>query len=56
VGPGSRLELEFADGRVAANADADRPAAKSASKTVSSDPKPATPKRTIKPAGQGSLF
>jgi exodeoxyribonuclease VII large subunit len=56
VGPGSRLELEFADGRVAANADADRPAAKSASKTVSSDPKPAAPKRTIKPAGQGSLF
>jgi exodeoxyribonuclease VII large subunit len=56
VGPGSRLELEFADGRVAANADADRPAAKGASKTVSSDPKPAAPKRTIKPAGQGSLF
>jgi exodeoxyribonuclease VII large subunit len=56
VGPGSRLELEFADGRVAANADANRPAAKGAAKAASSDPKPAAPKRTIKPAGQGSLF
>jgi len=27
VGPGARLNLEFADGRVAATADADRPAA-----------------------------
>ena len=27
VGPGARLEIEFADGRVAATADADRPAA-----------------------------
>ncbi len=30
VGPGARLYLEFADGRVAATADADRPAATSA--------------------------
>ena len=29
VGPGARLDLEFSDGRVAATADADRPAAKS---------------------------
>jgi exodeoxyribonuclease VII large subunit len=55
VGPGSLLELEFTDGRVAATADANRPAAKSAPKAVSSEPKPA-PKRAVKPVGQGSLF
>jgi exodeoxyribonuclease VII large subunit len=56
VGPGARLDLEFSDGRVAATADTDRPAATPAAKPVASEPKVATPKRAIKPAGQGSLF
>jgi exodeoxyribonuclease VII large subunit len=56
IGPGARLELEFADGRVAATADADRPAATSPTTSVASEPKPATPKRVAKPVGQGSLF
>jgi exodeoxyribonuclease VII large subunit len=56
VGPGARLELEFSDGRVGATADADRPAAKAPAKPAPSEPKAAAPKRTIKPAGQGSLF
>ena len=56
VGPGSRLDVEFSDGRVAATADTNRPAAKSETKAVSSEPKPAVPKRAVKPAGQGSLF
>jgi len=55
IGPGSRLELEFADGRVGATADENRPAAKSPAKAPSSDPKPAA-RRSVKPAGQGSLF
>ncbi|THD66046.1 MAG: exodeoxyribonuclease VII large subunit [Bradyrhizobium sp.] len=56
IGPGARLNLEFADGRVAATADADRAAAVHAAKPVAGEPKPAAPKRTVKPAGQGSLF
>jgi exodeoxyribonuclease VII large subunit len=60
VGPGARLNLEFADGRVGATADADRPAAAPARasqpKVVASEPKPAAPKRVAKPVGQGSLF
>jgi exodeoxyribonuclease VII large subunit len=56
IGPGARLDLEFADGRVAATADAGRPAATSARKSVASEPKPAAPKRAVKPVGQGSLF
>jgi len=56
VGPGARLELEFSDGRVTATADADRPTATRAAKTVASEPKAAAPKRAVKPAGQGSLF
>jgi exodeoxyribonuclease VII large subunit len=57
VGPGARLNLEFADGRIAATADTDHPAAASASaKPVASEPRAATPKRVVKPAGQGSLF
>ncbi len=57
IGPGARLDLEFADGRVAATADADRPAATATStKPVASEPKPAAPKRAAKPVGQGSLF
>jgi exodeoxyribonuclease VII large subunit len=55
IDPGARLELEFSDGRVAATADADRPATRAA-KPITSEPKVATPKRVIKPAGQGSLF
>jgi exodeoxyribonuclease VII large subunit len=56
VGPLARLELEFADGRVAAIADADRPAATSKPKAAANEPKAATPKRAGKPVGQGSLF
>jgi exodeoxyribonuclease VII large subunit len=56
VGPGERLDLEFADGRVGATADADRPAATRPVKPASSEPKAAVPKRVAKPVGQGSLF
>jgi len=63
VGPGARLDLEFADGRVTATADADRPVATSKPKPAASEPRPAasepkasTPKRAVKPVGQGSLF
>jgi exodeoxyribonuclease VII large subunit len=56
VGPGARLDLEFADGRVAATADADRPEATRVAKPAASEPKAATPKRVVKPVGQGSLF
>jgi exodeoxyribonuclease VII large subunit len=58
VGPAARLEIEFADGRVAATADADRPeptARAAQPKPVSRDAKPA-PKRVAKPVDQGSLF
>jgi exodeoxyribonuclease VII large subunit len=56
VGPGAHLTLEFADGRVAATADADRPAAASPAKPAASEPRTAPPKRVVKPVGQGSLF
>jgi len=56
VGPGARLDVEFADGRVGATADADRPAAARAARPVASEPKAAAPKRVVKPVGQGSLF
>jgi exodeoxyribonuclease VII large subunit len=59
IGPGARLELEFADGRVDATADADRPAApapENPPKTAAHEAKPATSKRVAKPVGQGSLF
>jgi exodeoxyribonuclease VII large subunit len=60
VGPGARLNLEFADGRVGATADTDRPAAAPARasepKAAASEPKPAAPKRVAKPVDQGSLF
>ena len=56
IGPGTRLDLEFADGRVGATADADRPAATRPATPVASEPKSATPKRIVKPVGQGSLF
>jgi exodeoxyribonuclease VII large subunit len=56
IGPGARLDLEFADGRVGATADADRPVATRPVRPVASEPKVAAPKRVAKPAGQGSLF
>jgi exodeoxyribonuclease VII large subunit len=56
IGPGARLDLEFADGRVGATADSDRPAAAGPAKPVASEPKSAAPKRIVKPVGQGSLF
>ncbi|MGH6702531.1 MAG: exodeoxyribonuclease VII large subunit, partial [Bradyrhizobium sp.] len=56
VGPGAHLTLEFADGRVAATADADRPAAASPAKPAASEPRTAPPRRMVKPVGQGSLF
>src|SRR5216683_3018196 len=56
VGPGARLDLEFADGHVAATADAGRPAVAHPATPVASEPKSVSPKRTVKPVGQGSLF
>ena len=56
IGPGARLDLEFSDGRVAATADGDRPAATRPVKPAASEPKVAAPKRVAKPVGQGSLF
>ncbi len=56
VGSGARLDLEFADGHVAATADADRPAVARPAKPSASEPKVAPPKRVVKPVGQGSLF
>jgi exodeoxyribonuclease VII large subunit len=56
VGPGARLDLEFADGRVAATADADRPVATRPAKPVASEQKASAPKRIVRPVGQGSLF
>ena len=57
IGPGARLDLEFADGRVGATADSDRPAPpESPSKAVAREPRPAMAKRTAKPIDQGSLF
>jgi exodeoxyribonuclease VII large subunit len=60
VGPNARLEIEFADGRVAATADADRPeptarASASSKPAASRETKPA-PKRMAKPVDQGTLF
>jgi exodeoxyribonuclease VII large subunit len=64
IGPNAHLSIEFADGRVGATADADRPAAthapSSASTAAPRDTKPETksaaPKRLAKPVDQGSLF
>jgi exodeoxyribonuclease VII large subunit len=50
IGPGARLSLEFADGRVGATADLDRAAA------TPREAKPAAPKRVAKPVDQGTLF
>jgi exodeoxyribonuclease VII large subunit len=56
IGPGANLNIEFADGRVGATADADRPAATRSVRPAVGEPKSAPPKRVAKPAGQGSLF
>jgi exodeoxyribonuclease VII large subunit len=60
VGPNAHLSIEFADGRVAATADADRPATTSTPVSQPNspprEPKPAAPKRVPKPVDQGSLF
>jgi exodeoxyribonuclease VII large subunit len=56
VGPGARLDLEFADGHVGATADADRPAATRPVKPAVDEPKTAAPRRVVKPIDQGSLF
>ena len=60
VGPSAHLSIEFADGRVGATSDADRPqttaSAASTPKAAPHEAKPATPKRVVKPVGQGSLF
>ncbi|MDR3488947.1 MAG: exodeoxyribonuclease VII large subunit [Bradyrhizobium sp.] len=56
IGPGAHLTIEFADGRVAATADADRPAAMPPAKPVAGEPKASAPRRVVKPVGQGSLF
>ena len=54
--PGTRMSIEFSDGRVAATADGDRPAAEPAQpKAGRSEAKP-TPRRLPKPVDQGSLF
>lgn len=60
IGPGAHVEIEFADGRVGATADADRPAPTSKRappqpKAAAQEAKPA-PKRVGKPVDQGSLF
>jgi exodeoxyribonuclease VII large subunit len=59
VGPGARLDLEFADGRVGATADADRStvaATRTTQTKPASEAKPAAPRRVAKPVDQGSLF
>ena len=56
IGPGAYLNIEFADGRVGATADTDRPMAARAVKPEAGEPKTPAPKRVAKPAGQGSLF
>jgi exodeoxyribonuclease VII large subunit len=58
VTPGTRMSIEFSDGRVAATADGDRataPAPDSQPKSTAREAKPA-PKRVAKPVDQGSLF
>ena len=60
VGPGAHLSIEFADGRVGATADADRPPATSAAaspaKTEPREARTIAAKRVAKPVDQGSLF
>jgi exodeoxyribonuclease VII large subunit len=60
VGPNAHLSIEFADGRVAATADADQPPATSvpasAPKQAPREAKTMPAKRVTKPVDQGSLF
>jgi exodeoxyribonuclease VII large subunit len=60
VGPGAHLSIEFADGRVGATADADRPpvSPESASppKAEPRETRTMAAKRVVKPVDQGSLF
>ena len=56
VSPGEHLSIEFADGRIAATADADRPTVPEPAKPLASEPKASAPRRLVKPVGQGSLF
>lgn len=59
IGPNALLSIEFADGRVGATANADRPLATApaaSTKAATHEPKPAAPKRVTKPVDQGSLF
>ncbi|MGE0287240.1 MAG: exodeoxyribonuclease VII large subunit [Bradyrhizobium sp.] len=60
IGPSARLTVEFADGRVGATADADRPAAASQGqpppKPAARETKSSAPRGTAKPIDQGSLF
>jgi exodeoxyribonuclease VII large subunit len=63
IGPGAHLTLEFADGRVGATADTDRPVVARAAKPVVGESREsreaarsAAPKRVAKPVDQGSLF
>jgi exodeoxyribonuclease VII large subunit len=60
VGPGAHLSIEFADGHVAAVADADRPPATvaptSAAKPAPRETRTIAAKRVTKPIDQGSLF
>lgn len=55
VAPGMRLDIEFADGRVAAVADGDPPASPPRREPPKVAAKPAT-KRSPKPSDQGDLF
>jgi exodeoxyribonuclease VII large subunit len=56
IGPGARLSVEFADGRIAATADGDSQTTPTSAKPTATEPKPAAPRRIAKPVGQGSLF
>jgi exodeoxyribonuclease VII large subunit len=58
IGPNAPLSIEFADGRVAATADGERPAAAptSAPKPAPREVKTIAAKRVVKPVDQGSLF
>ena len=58
VGPSAHLSIEFADGRVGATTDADRPPATAMpeSPPAPREARPAAPKRIVKPIDQGSPF
>jgi len=56
VEPGTRLELEFSDGRVAATAGSDRPVLMQAERPKAAPRGPRLPKRVVKSADQGTLF